>query len=211
LDDVFLDKVVASLDARGVELGPGLSDTEIDAIEARCDFRFPPDLRAFLQRAHPLGKPTPEPGHIVVGGPFPDWRTVPDDYIQQRFEGVLEGVFFDIQHGFWDPEWGAKPFRYEDACDVARQELAKAPKLIPVFAHRLMPNEPLLAGNPVFSFHQTDIIYYGFDLADYFAQEFDMPRPSWATTYETVREIPVWTRSLEWRYPEFWPEDKASS
>ena len=39
----------------------------------------------------------------------------------------------------------------------------------------MMPDRPQLNGNPIFSIHQTDMIYYGFDLDDYFRHEFDLP------------------------------------
>lgn len=39
----------------------------------------------------------------------------------------------------------------------------------------MMPDEPELPGNPVFSVHQTDIIQYGSDLADYLRNEFHLP------------------------------------
>src|SRR5436190_13969950 len=39
-----------------------LTDTEVTAVEAQFHFRFPPDLRAFLQTALPSGEK------------FPNWR-----------------------------------------------------------------------------------------------------------------------------------------
>jgi len=41
---------------------------------------------------------------------------------------------------------------------------------IPVYSHRYLPSEPKATGNPVLSVHQTDIIYYGNDLASYFSR-----------------------------------------
>jgi hypothetical protein len=68
--------------------------------------------------------------------------------------------------------------------------LAAAPKLIPIYHHRMMPDEPHLKGNPVFSVWQTDIIYYGFDLEDYLRHEFVLPgRKAWP---ETIRPIRFW-------------------
>lgn len=46
----------------GVQFDHGLSDTEVCGTENRFGFRFPPDLRAFLQRGLPHGPR------------FPDWR-----------------------------------------------------------------------------------------------------------------------------------------
>jgi hypothetical protein len=204
MDSQYLESVARYLRQQGIELGTGLTDAEVDGIERRCAFQFPPDLRAFLQHVYPLGRPPGRSGEIIVGGPFPDWRNAPDDYPQQRFEAILEGIFFDIEkNGFWHPKWGSKPANFEDACGVARQELANAPALIPIFSHRFMPNEPLLAGNPVFSVHQTDIIYYGYDLAHYFQHEFHVPLPQWAAALP--RTIRVWSESLNWRDNEFQP------
>jgi hypothetical protein len=61
-------------------------------------------------------------------------------------------------------------------------------QLIPIYRHRMMPDEPLSPGNPVFSVHQTDIIHYGFDLADYLRCEFNLPgREPWPTQVRTIR------------------------
>jgi hypothetical protein len=60
-----------------------------------------------------------------------------------------------------------------------------------MYSHRYIANEPLAARNPVFSVHQTDIIYYGTDLADYFAREFGVSRPNWAAN--EAREIRFWS------------------
>jgi hypothetical protein len=45
------------------------------------------------------------------------------------------------------------------------------PQLVPLVGHRYIPSEPSEAGNPVFSIHQSDVIYYGVDLAHYFERE----------------------------------------
>ena len=53
-----------------------------------------------------------------------------------------------------------------------------------------MPDEPHLAGNPVLSVWQTDIIYYGFDLADYLRHEFRLRDR--ASEPKAVRPIRFW-------------------
>ena len=77
---------------------------------------------------------------------------------------------------------------------VAEQLIAAAPRLIPVYIHRMMPAEPHLPGNPVFSVHQTDIIVYGTDLRDYLVHEFLMTEDEqgeW-TVPEVTRPIAFW-------------------
>ena len=48
------------------------------------------------------------------------------------------------------------------------------PKLIPVYAHRYVPCYPDIMDIPVISVYQTDIVFYGKNLEDYFKSEFGM-------------------------------------
>lgn len=57
----------------------------------------------------------------------------------------------------------------------------------------MIPAEPHLPGNPIFSVHQTDIIYYGIDLRDYLIHEF-LARDDvgiWPIP-DSVRQIRFW-------------------
>jgi hypothetical protein len=162
-----------------IELDAGLTDAEVAAVEGRFGFRFPPDLREFLQTALPRG---PQ---------FPDWRSGGDGALRGWLDLPRQGVLFDVEHnGFWLEEWGTWPGSPEEALRVAGELVAAAPRLIPIYMHRMMPDEPHLPGNPVFSVHQTDIIHYGFDLADYLRHEFGLPgRQPWP---DRVRPIRFW-------------------
>jgi hypothetical protein len=173
-------RVLAELkEERGIPFDAGLSDAEVNGAEHRFGFRFPPDLRAFLQTGLPRG---PE---------FPDWRGGQEARLREWLDVPRQGVLFDIQHnGFWLIEWGPRPSCLEDAFRIANELIAKAPKLIPVCAHRMMPDEPRKAGNPVFSVHQTDIIHYGHDLSHYFREEFGVAR--WWTPPSEARPIRFW-------------------
>ncbi len=51
------------------------------------------------------------------------------------------------------------------------------PELVPIFGHRFVPAIPTLTHAPVFSVHQTDVIYYGSDVADYVRNEL-RPQPT---------------------------------
>jgi hypothetical protein len=70
--------------------------------------------------------------------------------------------------------------------------------LIPICSHRYIPAAPHEAGNPVFSVHQTDIIYYGADLMDYLQNEFNFyfGRTGYAITGSPKR-IPFWSELTE--------------
>lgn len=162
-----------------VEFEDGLSDAEITATETRFGFRFPPDLRAFLQTALPKGPR------------FPDWRSGDEQLLRDWLDAPRQGVLFDIEMaGSWLQAWGPRPPSTDDALRIGGSFLVAAPQLIPIYGHRMIPSEPNLPGNPVLSVHQTDIIYYGFDLDDYLRHEFHLPgRKKWPVQ---IRAIPFW-------------------
>ena len=142
-------------------LAPGLTEEELAAVESRYGFRFAADHRALLAAALPVGRG------------FPDWRAGTDEALRHRLAGPVAGVLFDVEHnGFWYPGWGARPTDGAEALAVARRELAAAPPMVPVYSHRYLPGVGGPAGHPVLSIHQTDVIVYGTDLADYLRVEF---------------------------------------
>ncbi|MEV0282323.1 hypothetical protein AB0I22_38980 [Streptomyces sp. NPDC050610] len=66
------------------EIGPGLSEQELDAIEARFGFMFSADHRVFLAAGLPLGS-----RH------WPDWRNGHPEDLAGRLAQPVEGVLFD--------------------------------------------------------------------------------------------------------------------
>ena len=146
--DTMWADLVDTLRNNGVEFEAGLTDAEVAAAEIRYGFRFPPDLQAFLQAGLPRGDQ------------FPNWRSGDESALQAWLNLPCRGVLFDIEHnGFWLDEWGPRPPSLDEAQRVASELVTAAPRLIPVYSHRMMPSEPHLPGNPVFSVHQTDIVY----------------------------------------------------
>ena len=162
-----------------IEFDDGLTLSESIAIERRYGFLFPPDLRAFLQTALPIGER------------FPNWRTKDKDSLREWLDQPRQGVLFDVErNAFWLKQWGPRPDSMSEALQQVGAMIDAAPRLIPIYGHRMMPDEPNIAGNPVFSVHQTDIVHYGFDLADYLRHEFGLPgREPWP---EQTRSIRFW-------------------
>ena len=149
------------LDGAGVVISPGLTEIELARVESVVDAHLPDDLRSFLSEGLPLGKG------------FPDWRQPDSNSIRDQLSWPLEGIAFDIeQNAFWLNAWGVRPPDLAEALSVARVQIDAAPRLIPIMGHRYLPAEPDLPGNPVLSVYQTDIIYYGDDLATYLRCEF---------------------------------------
>jgi hypothetical protein len=109
---------------------------------------------------------------MPIGPGWVDWLGDPVG-IQKRLDWPRDGVLFDVRESaFWPEEWGERPTEVEEALPAARQRLRTVPVLVPIYSHRFMPAAPAPAGSPVFSVYQTDVIYYGSDLASYFQREF---------------------------------------
>jgi hypothetical protein len=185
--------LIQVLTGAGLEFEAGLTDAEVDRIENQFSFRFPPDLRSFLQTAVPIWN-------------SPRWHTATDAEIQRWLDRPIEGILFDVEHnGFWIPEWGEQGDDIRQALEVARAKIIRAPKLIPILGHRSIPELPNEAGNPIFSVYGGDTVYYGFDLEDYLRHEFNLPRKEWPAQ---VKQIEFWD-------PErfqllFWGEDHST-
>ncbi|MFH5877586.1 hypothetical protein [Arthrobacter sp. NA-172] len=156
----LVEEAVEVLYAAKVPLAPGLSPWQIDDIEGQFSFEFSPDHVQFLSLALPIGPK------------WVDWLGDPAG-IQNRLDWPRDGVLFDVrENGFWPEEWGDRPTEVKEALQAARERLGTVPILIPLYSHRFMPAAPAPAGSPVFSVHQTDVIYYGSDLVSYFQAEF---------------------------------------
>ncbi len=159
-------ELTSSLANKNILFEDGLTDTEIQAVEEKFGFVFPPDLRIFLQNALP------------VSDGFYNWRLALSSEetaasLHEMLDWPLDGILFDMEHnGFWADVWGEPPTDLPERFSVARRMVPTYPKLIPVCSHRYIPESPHVNGNPVYSVYQTDIIYYGYDLANYLAEEF---------------------------------------
>jgi hypothetical protein len=167
------------------EVGPGMSERELDAVEERWGFRFAPEHRTLLG----AGLPTGSRG-------WPDWRDGDPEDLAARLAWPVDGVLFDVEHnGFWHPDWEPRPTGAQEALKVARRHLAAVPVMVPVYAHRCLLADPDRTGTPVLSMYQTDIIYYGVDLVDYWHHEFGSP----VATPEDHQyaTIPFWSSFLD--------------
>lgn len=178
------DRAFELIRVRGHTVERGLTGEELSRSEERFGIRFPPDLADFLRQGLPCGDG------------FPRWRGL-DASVEAQLAWPLEGILFDVeQNAFWMPEWGERPTGLGAAKAVAAAAVRAAPVLIPICGHRYLPAEPLEAGNPVFSVHQTDVIYYGHDLASYVEAEWGVGYER-AIGFDRIRSIRFWGRLEE--------------
>ncbi|MBA3867611.1 MAG: hypothetical protein H0X30_00500 [Anaerolineae bacterium] len=173
-----------------VEFETGLSDVEINHVEEQCDFRFPPDLRTFLQIALPTGSK-----NINGIEQFPNWRKNPVE-IMQRNTGIWQDDFcHDVEHrNVWITEFGEKPETLAEQLAVVRAYLKNVSTMIPIYGHRMIPAQPCEAGNPVFSIVQlNDTVHYGYNLQNYLRNEFLPWEMNWGEASDYLY-IPFWSK-----------------
>ena len=95
-----------------IDFDPGLTNIEVAIIEGRYGFKFPPDLRAFLQTALPNGPK------------FPNWRLGDEVVMRDWLDIPKRGVLFDVEsNGFWLDQWGPRPALLIDALCLTRCRL----------------------------------------------------------------------------------------
>jgi len=157
----------------------GYTESELDTAQERYALVFPPDLLALFLEKQPAS------GY--------DWRGE-NPHIRKMLRWPFERLQFDLEHnGLWWPQWGDRPPTPEERAAILQAELAKAPKLIPLIAHRFLPEEPHFSGNPVFSMYGMDTIYYGANLAQYFDNEFNGRH-----VIGPARKIAFWTELVDY-------------
>ena len=183
--------LIKLLKDKGLYFEKGLTDEELITVEAEFNITFPPDLQLLLCMALPVSKG------------FVNWRMALsyrkyEQEVTDRINWPLEGMFFDISNNvFWDSRWGEKPVKFEEQKEIAIINYKQYPKLIPIYSHRYIPDVPHEAGNPVFSVYQMDIIYYGFDLATYFRNEFHIKLPEYLEIPYAPKVIEFWSEQAE--------------
>ncbi|KAH7850968.1 hypothetical protein Vadar_005322 [Vaccinium darrowii] len=156
-------KLITHLKSSNIQVHPGLTDAEFALAEAEFGFSFPPDLKAVLSAGLPLG-----PG-------FPDWRAAANSpsrlHLRSQINLPLAAISFHISRNtLWSKSWGPRPSDPEKALKIARNQIKRAPLLIPIFNHCYIPSNPCLAGNPIFYVDENKIFCCGLDLPDFFDQ-----------------------------------------
>jgi hypothetical protein len=181
------DYYIQQLRHKNIVFEQGLSHREIELTEKIFHVSFPPDLKLFLQTALPVSQL------------FVHWRaglnlaSVKKEIVLQ-IQWPWDGLVFDLEHdNYWHETWGEIPDSLEQRIDVARQYFMNYSPLVPIYAHRYIPSQPYESDNPVFSVYQMDIIYYGYNLADYFAREFHFNLPSSLVIPQEPKYIKFWS------------------
>jgi hypothetical protein len=155
------------LDYAGDPLDPGLSNDEVERVEARFDFRFAPVHRAFLS----IGMPR--------GPQWPNWRRGSLRVLRSRMQAPVDGVVADVlEHDFWPAGWERRPAADAEREEVARDRLATVPTLVPLFADCYLPADDPRPRAPVLAVDRTIVSVVGHDLAHYVGRVFAVHDPA---------------------------------
>jgi hypothetical protein len=171
------------LKKNGIKIEKPLSSSEICQIEKVYNIQFPLSLKKFYSIALP------------VSNGFYNWRNFSSENIS-NIQSIINTPYFDVynmaEDVYWNDNWGIEPTEETIKINEVRKRLAKAPKLIPIFSHRYIPelyNDP-----PVISISGVDVVYYGKNLKDYFNVEFG--RRKLFLSLNSFKEIPFWSEIM---------------
>ncbi len=178
-DETWAESVISALAERDVDVSTGLSTDDLKEIGDAFGTALPNELALVLR----VGVP--------VSPKWAKWKDGPEVVATETREWLHRAFAFDIEHGYWHEHLGHHPADTKHAIAQAQEVIDRAPPLIPIYAHRFLATEPATGTRAVLSVWQAvDSIFYGNDLADYFAREFGIDRPSWAA--DKPPSVPVW-------------------
>ncbi|KAF4402111.1 hypothetical protein CsatB_024080 [Cannabis sativa] len=191
----YAKNLIQNLRCSDLPVAGGLSNVEFSSIESLFNFTFPPDLRSILREGLP------------IGSGFPNWRSSSHQQLHILINLPILGLLKQIsRRNFWFESWGPFPDDINQALEIAKKFLTKAPVLVPLYRNCYIPSMPNAAGNPIFYVDGDEVWILSYDITRFF-QDFEflnggggirrsseytrVNAPAWAAT--TAREIEFWT------------------
>ncbi|MCS3798876.1 hypothetical protein [Niastella sp. OAS944] len=173
-----------------------LNDGEIDDLEKKYRIQFGEEHRAFLKVLHTINRKNPT---------YDGWKDQEDDnevkqmghpsyfynwfedtqWIESRLSWPYDTILQDIfgLNKRWLKIWGPCPDSTEEKIRVFTEWYNKAPRLIPLFAHRFLMGNGHSGLKPVLSVWGSDIVIIAWSLRHFlmrnFARELDLEVLVW--------------------------------
>jgi hypothetical protein len=156
----------------------GMTEEQIDAVEAKYDIQFMPEHRAFLRILHTIDRKEivdyeeDDVAKSYQTSFFYNWLE-DEEEIVSKLNWPYHTIFGDVspEKGVWIKSWGARPASIEERERIFSDWYAKAPKLLPLTSHRFLVSQATLTDRPVLSVWGSDIIVYGWDMRLYLLNE----------------------------------------
>ncbi len=189
------DSMIEKLKKVGISFTNGLSDKEIQEIEATFGFRFPKEIASFLSCAYPTGED------------FFNYRDMSSQNIKafHDFQQNIQNTFlFDLEHNMESLQEllqdmigsCANKDEFQNAVLTA---LKQSPRLIPFYAHRCFIDG--MDNMPIISFWQAvDTIFYGSNFENYLGNEFLHPKNynDYGKIPDEMKNTGIWYYIIEW-------------
>ncbi len=196
----------------------GVSNSDLEILEAMFSVRLPPAYRLFLRTLH-----TPDPPMVgaryigtrvarVEGRLFTDWtgQTPP---IIDALERPLDALSRAVGIGRWHPAWGERPARDRDRVLAVRRLAAGGPRLLPLAGQRYIAVVPGRDDGPVLAVHGVDVAVVAPNLRAGLLRELSLDDPGPAAARAVPSEgIPFWgdvVDGLPWQPLRVSPEPGA--
>jgi len=174
--------MIPQLRAKGIQFAERLTESEFRKIEEIYDIKFPESLRKFYS----LGVP--------FSDRFPLWNDFSDANIEKIKERIVAPIkwllIYVEKDGYWLTGWGKRPDSTDESIEQFWEIALQAPKLIPIYSHRYMPQLDGVDDPPVISTVGQDTIYYGGNLEEYLQNEFLKEKPF---SMSNCIYIPFWS------------------
>ena len=184
-------EIVDGLKAKGIQFSDNLTEEELCRIETIYDIKFPKSLRCFYSHGIPFAE---------KDNCFPCWTNYSESNISEikrRIQLPYDWLLKSVLREFWIPQWGERPKEQNEIMKLFIRISEKAPRLIPIFSHRYMPQLHNIDSPPVISTVGRDTIYYGSDLQDYLYHEFEIGCR--CSTSKNLMYIPFWSDIIEYK------------
>ena len=186
----MIEEIRKILEDNNIQLNVGMTENEITKAEEFYGIEFPKDMKEMLMN------------FVPISNGFYNWNDYSDENISRikdMIEWPYEGIIYDIENNeFWLEEFGKCPKNIEDRIQMFKKYIAEnevqIPKLIPINSHRYVISGKV-ADYPIISVYQTDIIYYGSNLLEYFENEFNHTYN--ITNIANIKRIPFWNQIID--------------
>jgi hypothetical protein len=183
-----------------------MTDEQIDQVQEKYSITFTPEHREFLRILHTIDRKAKvyeddaiEEGSFVEQPFFRNWLEDEED-IRWALKAVHDYISEDItRSAFWLNSWGAKPDTAEERIRIFNELYAKAPKLVPVHAHRYQVADLSLEKRPVLSILGTDVVYYGSDFRYYLLNEMAAHLDIYHREYDKEDNVWYWVENEEYK------------
>ncbi len=155
----------------------GLEETEIENIERKYNIVFTSEHKEFLKILHTIDKKRPveyydskNETYVKQKPYFYNWL-LDDEEIRHFFDWPYRTILSDVKNTSWLKSWGERPKSEAEIEKVFSEWYHKAPKLIPIHAHRFVVSIVDEIKSPVLSVWGADTIVYGWSMKHYLLNE----------------------------------------